>query len=578
MRTRILACAAVSCLAAPMLASCGVPESSSPEVVQAAPTDFGQSSSVEAESFLPTEDAITTVEHFLRAASGDPVGRDDRLHEFTDDEREFSAPADGIGLLDVDIDLGDDTADLNTTTVVVTGTVVGTYLPDGQVRMNDTPREYEEEFVLERGGFQENWSISELPSQVMMLRDQFERSYEQAPLYFQATGQNDLLVPDLRWVYRNLDEATDHDIRLNWLIQGTSEWVRQSARSVIPVGTVSEPITEEDGVVQIDLTLGEGADPDAATTDAIAAQIAWSLGLTGRFELLFNGEQRAEGTLEKWRDWNAIPSGGDEIGYFIAEDTVWQFTSEAITDASADHPWVGFSEPGLRQVAVADDDQIAAVVAAETGLELQTGAGEGAMSTVEGLAGDLRDPQWLTDGTVMLVDDGVLTTVDTGSGAVQTLAGEAVEALAVAPDDHRIVYVEDGRAWAAPLSHDADGNLQIGKPERIGLAITGVTDVAWGSEDFIWVAGERAGHDDKLFLVSIDNVEVEDQSGTSGLPLAEAIAARPADPLAAGQNRGEPNIAVIGDDLYRVHSSGPQPIENADGQIVQGSAPFTVLE
>lgn len=575
--TRLLV---ASCVAAPLLASCGgVPESSEAEIVEPAPTDFDQSSSIDAESFLPTEDATVTVDHFLRAASGDPTGRDDRLHEFTTEAREFSAPVDGIGLLDdVDIALGDDTADLNTTTVTVTGSVVGTYLLDGQVRMNDVPREYEEEFVLEREGFQEDWTIPAPPSQVMMLRDQFERSYEQAPLYFQATGQNDLLVPDLRWIYRNLDETTDNDIRLDWLLQGTSEWVRQSARSVIPTGTTPE-ITEEDGTVRIDLTLGEGADPDGGTTDAIAAQIAWSLGLTGRFELLFNGEERISGTLDDWREWNAIPpSGGDEIGYFIAGDTVWQFADDAITDVAVDHPWVGFSAPGLAQVAVAADDQIAAVIAGEAGFELRIGRSEGAMMAVEGLTGALRDPQWLTDGTVMIVDDGVLTAVDAEGEAVQTLAGESVQSLSVAPDGHRIAYVEDGRAWAAPLSHDADGNLQIGQTQRIGLDITQVTDVNWGSEDFIWVAGERAGHDDKLFLVSIDNAETESQAGTSGFPIVQEIAAKPADPVEADQNRGEPNIVVIGADLYRVHTSSLQPVENGEGGIVQGSAPFTVPE
>ncbi|WP_026930718.1 LpqB family beta-propeller domain-containing protein [Glycomyces tenuis] len=582
MRTRTLACAVVaaSCVAAPALVSCGVPSSSAPEALEAAPTDFDQSSSIEVEAFLPTTDATTTVDHFLRAASGDPTGRDERLHEFTDEAREFSDAVDGIGLLDdVQIDLGDGTDDLNATSVTVTGTVIGTYLPDGQVRMNVPPREYEERFALEREEFTDTWSISDPPSQVMMLRDQFEGAYEQAPLYFQATGRNDLLVPDLRWVYRNLDETVDNQLRLRWLVvQGPSDLVSRSARSVIPAGTTPE-FSDEDGVIRINLTLGEAAAAlDSDTTDAIAAQIVWSLGLSGEFELLIEGEQVAEGTLADWRDWNAIPSGDDEIGYFIAEDTVWQLENGAVTDASADHPWVGFSTPGLEQVDIASDEQIAAVVATESGFELQIGRGEGDMSTVQGLGGTLSDPQWLTEGTVMLIDDGVLTVVDAASGAVEPLAGETVRSLSVAPDGHRIVYVEDGRASVAPLSHDADGNLQFGQSQRLGLDITGVTGVAWASEDFVWIAGARGGSDDKLFRVSIDNAETESQSGTSGLPLAEEIAAKPADPVAPDQNRGEPTVVVIGTDLYRAYSSNLQPIEDSDGQIVQGSAPFTVPE
>src|SRR5690606_23369056 len=121
---------ALSCVAAPALASCGIPASSEPEALEEAPTDFDQSSSIDVEAFLPTTDATTTVDHFLRAASGDPAGRDERLHEFTRTARDFSDPTDGIGLLDdVAMDLGDDTEDLNTTTLVVTGKVIGTYLP-----------------------------------------------------------------------------------------------------------------------------------------------------------------------------------------------------------------------------------------------------------------------------------------------------------------------------------------------------------------------------------------------------------------------------------------------------------------
>ncbi|MCH7231232.1 hypothetical protein L0U85_10265 [Glycomyces sp. L485] len=582
MRDRTLAGLAAACLAVPLLASCGIPGSSAPEPIEPAPTDFDQSSPVEPEEFLPTNDASTTVQNFLRASSGEPNGRDERLNQFTGGDREFSETADGIGLLDgVDYTLGDGT-NVDLQTVTVTGSVVGTYLPDGSVLMNNAPREYEEQFVLERDGLQDNWTISELPRQAMMLRSQFQSAYAQAPLYFQATGaagETDLLVPDLRWIYDNLDENTANGIRLGWLLQGNFDWVRPAARSAIPSGTTGQS-SREDDVVAIDLTLGEQpTELDAETVDAIAAQIAWSLGLTGEFSLRINREEVATGSLADWRDWNAIApvtDENDEVGYFISEDTVWQFANDRVTDDSSDHPWVGFSTPGLEQVAVAADHRIAAVVDTGDGDVLQIGAGDRNMTTVEGVTGDLRDPQWLTERTVVLIDDGVLTAVDTDSEAAQVLAGEEVEALSAAADGRRLAYVEGGRAWAVPLSHDADGNFQIGDFRRLGLGITAVTDVAWSSEDWVWVAGERTGGTgEKLFRVALDNAEIEDQAGTSPYPLAEQIAANTADPVEPDQDSGEPNIVVISSVLYRVYSTTIEPVEDADGQLVQGSAPFT---
>ncbi|GAB3649088.1 LpqB family beta-propeller domain-containing protein [Glycomyces tarimensis] len=583
MRNKVAAVAA-ACAAAPMLVSCGIPDSSAPEAIQSAPTDFDQSSSVEAELFLPTTDASGTVQNFLRAAAGDPEGRDERLLEFTDEGQEFSELAEGIGLLDnVDYHLGDG-ANLETITVTVTGSVTATYLPDGQVRMNTPPRDYEEDFVLERDGLQENWNIRVLPQQVMMLGSQFAGSYVQAPLYFQATGavgQTEVLVPDLRWVYDSLDATRDATIRLGWLLQGTSEWVRQSARSAIPSGTDAQAITEdEDGAVEIDLRPGQTTEIDDGTIDAIAAQVVWSLGLTGEFTLLIDGEAVASGTLQDWRDWNAIPPGGDtsEIGYFIAEDTVWRFENDQVANTSADHPWVGFSTPGLEQVAVARDHRIAAIVSSSEGDTLQVGA-VGNMTTFEGLSGNLNDPQWVGPDTLILIEDGVLTAVDTGSGGVQVLSGEDVTALSAAPDGRRLLYVEGDHAWAVQLGHDADGNLQIGNPpRRIGLNISQVTDVAWSSEDFVWVAGVSPSSDEKLFRVAIDNAQVEAQSGTASLPLPERIAASPADPVDPGQNRGEPNIVVSNNQLYRVFSVAVDPVEDGDGEFVHGSAPFTVPE
>ncbi|THV43175.1 LpqB family beta-propeller domain-containing protein [Glycomyces buryatensis] len=577
MRIRDLTVLAAVGAVAMSMASCGIPESSDPQVIEEAPTDFDESSSNPVEEFLPSVDARTTVQNYFKAAAGDPNGRDQRLQVFTEDDIEFSDPAEGIRLLaDVRYELAEG-EDISSETVTVTGSIIGTYLPDGQVRMSSTPQEYEEEFDLQREGLQDAWTFAELPAQVALTYEQFTNVYEQAPLYFQAAGESGLLVPDLRWIFDQLDADTARGIRLGWLVQGPSEWVEQSARSAIPSGTTVKN-SDEDGVVHIDLDLGDVADTGAVDVDSVAAQVAWSLGLEGDFVLTIDGGEVADGDLDDYRDWNAIPENLEELGYFVSDDTVWQVENDVTTDSSADHPWVGFTADGLEQVAVADNDQIAAIVAGSMEPILQVGSGTDSMTTVPGISGDLHDPQWLADGTVVLVDDGTLIAVDPESGATQVLAGDEITALAVAADGRRLAYVEDGSAAVAPLNLDADGNLLLGDDRPIGLSIGDVTDVAWSSEDYLWVAGRDDGSDEQLFRVAIDNSRVEAQAGASGFPSITAIAANPADPAEPNQNRGEPVIVSIGSNLYRVHSESLQPLDGGSGDPINGSAPFTVLQ
>ncbi|MCD0446758.1 hypothetical protein LO763_24365 [Glycomyces sp. A-F 0318] len=555
--------------------ACGIPSGKAPEVIGDAPSDFDQSSGTSAEVYGPTDKPEETVQNYLKAAAGDPDGRNDRLNAFTvGGEQEFSDPSTGLDLLAGAHVAIDSNAGVGSATVKVTGSVVGTYLSNGSVRMNSAPRDYDESFTLQRESLQDNWKITVPPNQAMLDYSYFTTAYEEVPLYFQA-GQRDLLVPDLRWIFADLDPEIDRRLRLGWLLLGPSEFVSVAARNAVPEGTAGR-VGDEDGEVGIELTTALGDAVDEDTSRAIAAQVAWSLGLDSDFTLTVDGGEAFHGSLDNWRAWNAIPASDalSETGYFIAEDTVWEYTSnEEVTTASADHTWVGFTLAGLRQVAVGVDGRIAAVVQGAGTDTLQVGTRDDAMQVMAQLSGSLADPQWLSDTTVMVIDDGTPTAVDTRTGAVQTLeVGDAVTSLALAADGRRLAFVEDGLAWIAPLSVNADGNLQAGEPKPIGLDITDVTDVAWSSENYLWVAGVRG--DDRLLMVAVDNSRTEVQDWTLGLDIAQ-VAANPADPVESSLNRGEPVLVVANATLYRVHFSGPVEVENGN-HAVAATAPFTV--
>ncbi|RRR97623.1 LpqB family beta-propeller domain-containing protein [Glycomyces terrestris] len=576
MRRRTSLAAALAIGTAWAAAACGIPTGRDPEVIDDAPTDFGESSGISPETFEPTTDAGETVRNFLKAAAGDPDGRDDRLNLFTASRNEeFSEASSGISLIDgVTIAIEGGGNPIESATVTVTGTIIGAYEEGGSVRMR-APIPYEETFMLRRdGGLQDTWEIQSQPSQVSLDYQYFLDAYTESPLYFQAE-QAELLVPDLRWVYGDLEAERRRQLQLDWLLSGPTEFASLSARSAIPNRTTGS-ISSRDGAIEIDLALGEPVD-DRAAEEAMAAQVAWSLGLTEDFALIADGNTVAEGSLEDWRGWNAIPENLPQTAYFIFEQTVWEYSGDEVSSASAEHPWVGFTAPGLQEVAVGPAGQIAAVVAGGSGVVLQTGPTGESLGAVEGLGSELTDPQWHPDAAVIVVSDGVPTVVDPNTRtAVQGLTvGEHVTAMSLSADGRRLAYVEDGHAWVAPLKVDADKNLQAGEPRRIGGDVEAVTDVAWSSENYLWVAGQRGN--DTLFTIAIDNSRTTAQPDTSGLVFSE-IAANPADPVESILNRGDPVLAVANQTLYRIHTaSGPTGVRNGNA-AVGGSAPFTVVQ
>ncbi|GAA1687114.1 hypothetical protein GCM10009830_38310 [Glycomyces endophyticus] len=574
MRRRTSLAAALALGTAWAASACGIPTGKEPEIFDDAPTDFGESSGTSVETFEPTTDAADTVGNFLKAAAGDPAGRDDRLNLFTASTAEqFSDPAAGIHLVDdIAITVVGGGNPVESANVTVTGTIIGKYLENGTARMG-APSAYEATFRLRRDGIDDTWRFDSQPSQVSLDYQQFLGAYTESPLYFQA-DQAELLVPDLRWIYDDLDAEVARRLQLDWLLRGPSDYVGQSARNAIPTGTVGAT-SSRDGVIEVDLTLGEPVD-DRAVQDAMAAQVAWSLGLSEGFVLTADGDPVAEGTLESWRDWNAIPEDLPQTAFFIAEETVWEYTGDEVTTVSPEHSFVGFSAPGLREVSIGPADQIAAILGSGGGDVLQVGPTNAALGAVGGLGASLTDPQWHPASAIIVVSDGVPTVVDPNTRTVvQPLTvGEDVTAMALAADGRRLAYVEDGHAWVVPLIVDADENLQTGDPRRIGSDIEDVTDVAWSSENYLWVAGQRGN--DTLFTVGFDNARTSVQPGTSGLVFSD-VAANPADPVESIVNRGDPVLAVANQTLYRIHTaSGPEGVTNGTA-AVGGTAPFTVL-
>lgn len=570
----------------PFLTSCGIPTGGAAETVEQAPSGVGPGNTDFDEEFEPNEDIEETVRYFLRASAGDSGSRDERLRHFTGDVNlEFSDSAEGLRLLEIDDVEVNQADDLLSGDAVVTGHVQGTYLPDGQVRMSSTPVEYEETFRLSRSSLTDPWSIIDAPSQVALTYFEFRRNYQSTSIYFLAPGEDRRLVPDLRWIYSNLDEEREHLTRLEWLVGGPSDWSNQSTRTAIPSGATPLDIdTDMPGEdLRVELEASASGDWDVESAEYMAAQIAWTLNMdaSAELELVIDGTSRVDSPMSTWDHWNAIPPSSEpRDSYVVREGEVWELdlSTDRAHDSGDDEVWSDLEVGGIGQVEVGPDGHVA-VIAAD-GNQLLVGEESEAFEEISGLPdGELSDLTWLSSSSFMVLSGNQVVHIEFGNDetTVQELpipATDSITDLSVSPDGHRLAFIEDESAFVATLARDADGNHQIGEPRRVGLELEDVHDLVWSREYALMLVAESNDSDEWLFEVTIDNAISSEQSGTASFPMAQSIAAAPADPRDQLQSRGEPTVVVIGGNVYRVHSQNLEQIHNDQGEPLDGQAPF----
>ncbi|MFC4335927.1 LpqB family beta-propeller domain-containing protein [Salininema proteolyticum] len=567
-------------LSAALLTGCGVPSSGGVEVWDQDPVQSDQEGPAE-QQYVPTDDSESTVKNFLHAAAGSDVDRQNRLDAFTEEPENYSNPADGIGIIDVAATGYDGRFDdTSHATVEVTGRRTGTYLPDGRVRTNPDPAEYNFTFELEREDYGDTWTIVDVPTDLVMLRDAFHELYESSPVYFEATGggSTNLLVPDLRWIYKNPRGGKESlEKRFSWVLQGPSDLVSQTARNAIPSG-VSADMTVEDDVVAVDLTRTDSTtEIDPGKISAIAAQLVWSLGLNSAaqpLELSFDGgDTRAAGTIDNWRSWNAVPSpsGSDEAAFYIQDGTVYQYDNNNTHNSTPSpvYPWVGFHAEGLTAVAV-EDQRLAAVI----GDGLYTSSwSDPANDLVPVLKGkEFSHPQWLDSKHLLCIVDGRLSLVNVVDGTDSELSQSPVTDVAVSAEKRRVAYVSNGKVFLAPIIFSGD-SVSLGSPTRIAYDIGDVTSVAWASESNLWIAGAKRDLSPSIHRQTIDGAEGEQKQDAIALEFTD-LAARQADPTDPQARFGEPLVGVANGRLMRSYTSTLVDLEGTEG----AQSPFVVLQ
>ncbi len=392
MRRRTSFTAVVSLGAVWAMSACGIPTDKDPEVIGDAPTDFDASSGAAPETFEPTLVAEETVGNFLKAVSGDPDSRDDRLNLFTvSGEEHFSEPSEGIRLVaDLAIEPVHDANDLDSATVTVTGSVVGTYLEDGSVRMNATPADYDETFTLQREDIQEVWKMNSLPMQVALDYDYFSECVRAgADVLPGRAGRAPRPRPALDLPTSSTPRpASACSSNGSSSAPPSSPASRRATRSRPAPSASSRPRTAPSR------STSRSARP--STTRPPRPLPRRSSGASASTAISCSPRMARPGPRARRRDWRELErhpawtcprprtsSPTARCGSTRAD--------QRVTQNSPEHPWVGFQR---RRPAAgrgrARGDQIAAVVAGSGGDVLQTGANA---STMRAVTGPQRGPR-----------------------------------------------------------------------------------------------------------------------------------------------------------------------------------------
>src|SRR5690606_9335320 len=358
-----------------------------------------------------------------------------------------------------------------------------------------------------------------------------ERGYLRPTSVYVWDDDNNLLVPDLRWLPTAASPAQAAQAKLEWLIDGPAPWLESMSGLPGNLELQGNPVWRED---HLDVAFTTSEELGKETLRRIDAQVWWTLRdlLPDRstVSLTINGESReitgahASARSIRYRSPDSFVLLGDRLVPYVPGDV-----------APPDSP-------------LPSDTRSAALTSRgrEVTLAVVHPAGEErlrlSLLTVDGIvgtdltAGAMSRPVWLShpSGTGLVVADGTLYRFTAGQTAVQEVVvpglSRRITALSVAPDGRRLALVADGELWVTSLVRRADG-VGVNRPQRLLTSLADVSAVAFIQENWIAIIG-RDGSRSVLFEVTVDGAyEQELPNGDLGAPRTVAnLVGFPGDP------------------------------------------------
>lgn len=539
----------VTVVALVLLGGCGIPDETG--VTEIGPGTSAGISTGDNDLPVPeatrgtTKDRSEFILNYLEAAAGDYDTAVDRAKGFMTkslaDRFKPAASPRVIRLTDNPLE------DLEDGTVVLSYELVGTLDKNGVLEPAAEPVRDKYEFTVSEVTGEPGLFVADAPAFLLLSDAALAEKYAERTIYFWNTERT-TLVPDVRYMPRSLPEEQEPDTILSWLIAGPSPWLRDAVES-LPEGTatVGKVPAIADNRLQIELKgqvlPAKGA---AEALDRLRRQLQWSLRtvLPQYLDLKIGHQEPQEYSGPDFHASNIAYRLVTKPERFVVYDgkivRMKDSTNEeepvpaipaadnkdvrrAAFHSSATHTYVAL---------VSGRDETLRVGAAQFG-------GQVALQAVTGLPAGRGYPEWAitpdreTGGAVgLIIAGGRLYSFGARGGAAQQVplpgVTGTISAFSVAPDGHRVAVVSGGRLYRAILTVTGDA-VELSDPEQLRPPLDSITAVAFSSESWLNVAGERR---DRVLIsqVSVDGAREGPNPEEIGTGVVNYLTAYPSNP------------------------------------------------
>lgn len=563
MKRRVVLAAAVAAFAVGVT-GCGIPDETEVKDLGPGPESLEGPAGGAGAGPPPREDASTKeafVTNFLAALAGEPAKREERYKAyFTEsarpDELDAGAAVNIIRLRQPPV-----FTELRQGSwrVKIDVTHVGVLDGEGSIGQPDLKTaSYTFEIAVQSSeSGADTWIVTKAPADpLLMSTDALDLYFTPRTLYFWSRDGRTLL-PDERYMPKELDPGLRPTRIVEWLVAGPSAWLEPAVSRLSDKARNNQnvPYPKDQLEVALNAAAAEQWTP-AVSGDPVlklGQQLLWSLRPENKPTLRLSIDGGRSEVFQKDQAFyaanaaNRAPEGAEQEAQperFALYDGKIHRLRESRGGGTQPLPRLLLSHgvnQGIVQAAMARESgeqgllTAAALVVQDAGryrLRLVSAVGDGArpaQTTAESFA-SMGRPVWLKaplhEGLVVadkrlyrFTIDGAMQRID-----VPNVPGEITD-VSAAPDGRRIAVVASGRVYVFSLAR-TDGKLVVlgETPRQLPITVRDVSAVDWSEEAKLVVAG--TGPDDKpaVWEVSIDGAFEKSQFTDTGGRVGHLVA------------------------------------------------------
>ena len=570
MRRSLLAVVALATLLA---GGCGIPDNTRVTVVGPGPSD-GVGDAVDNDSvpLVPNDrktatDPVQLVRFYLQAAAGDPGSALGRVKAFlSPDKRESFEAGTDVKVIRLK---GSPLYTPGDPLITFNAQQIGTLKSDGSLEPSTDASVATTEYKLKVGTVagQSGFFVTDAPHVLLLADTALDDFYARRTIYF-WNNENTALIPDLRYMPRSLPTVQQPTTILSWLVSGPASWLGDAVHG-LPSGTVAPDNVPAATNDTLTVTLSSQAVPagDPKALDRLRRQLQWSLRQldTRTLELKIGRADPVRYSTTDFRASNPADRLADVPERFVIYNGVVRRLADTPHQDEPVPVLKAADNKGISAAAISTSgshDFAAVVATSGKTTKLRVAAApvgaQAGLKDVGGLSGSIGRPVWaITDandpaGAIGLITvNGKLYSFGTDGSPAEPVEwpGEPgpITAVSVAPDGYRVALVSGGRLYRTSLI-TGGAALTMSAPEQLlPPTFSTVSAVAWSSETYLAVAGEREDAPRYAVVdVSIDGALPYTRLQDIGKEAVTYLTAYPSNPVTRGENADSESYEAAG--------------------------------